>query len=156
VAERAQRLGRDLQLLRNLERQHSRDVGRDLATRRRAETGGLDLALLEGADNIAQALLLRFLTPQGELAPLGHPRYGSRLHELIGEPNTETNRNRAKLYTLQALAEEPRVEEVISARVRQNAADRGRVDIALELRVLTQSTPLNLVFPFFLDEGSGR
>jgi len=54
---------------------------------------------------------------------------------------------------LQALADEPRVEEVLSAQVQQNRADRGRIDIDLSLRVIGSDTPLNLVFPFFLDGG---
>jgi phage baseplate assembly protein W len=53
------------------------------------------LETLQRVDNLKQALLLRFLTPTGELALLGHPDYGSRLSELIGELNNETNRNRA-------------------------------------------------------------
>ena len=31
----------------------------------------------------------RLKTQKGELAPLGHPEYGSRHHELIGQPNVE-------------------------------------------------------------------
>ena len=44
---------------------------------------GGDLALAEGIDNIVQALRLRLLVRLGEMAPLGLPRYGSRLHELL-------------------------------------------------------------------------
>jgi phage baseplate assembly protein W len=147
------RLGTDLHLLRNLETQSDRDRGRDLMTNTRAATGLIDLQTLSGVDNIAQALLLRFLTPHGELAVLGHATYGSRLHELIGEPNTETNRNRAKVYVLQSLAEEPRVASVLSARVTQRPSNRSAIDIDLELKIIDQDKPLNLVFPFFLDAG---
>src|SRR5262245_28658123 len=104
-----ERFGVDLHLLDDLERQNTRDVGRDLHTRERTEPPGVDLDTVAGVDNLLQALLLRFLTQVGELAPLGHPTYGSRLEELIGELNTETTRNRAKMFVLQALAEEPRV-----------------------------------------------
>ncbi|MEM9010942.1 MAG: GPW/gp25 family protein [Pseudomonadota bacterium] len=145
-----ERLGTDLELLRNRRMQHDRDVGRDLVTAPE-DPAGIDLATIDGAENIAQALLLRFLTAEGELSDLGHPRYGSRLSELIGEPNTETNRNLAKLHVLRALGQEPRVEEVLSARVSQSRADRSRVDIALELKIIAQDTPLNLVFPFSFD-----
>jgi phage baseplate assembly protein W len=147
--------GTDLRLLRDLERQHDRDRGRDLTTRIRPETGRVDLLTLTGVDDLRQALLLRFLTRAGELALLGHPDYGSRLHELIGEPNTETNRNRAKVFVLQALAREPRVAEVFRAEVRASRADPARIDIDLSLRAVEGGTPLNLVFPFFLDSGVG-
>ncbi len=148
------RFGTDLRLLRDLERQNDRDRGTDLSTAHRRETGQVDLESLTGADNLKQALLLRFLTPAGELALLGHPEYGSRLFELIGERNTETNRNRAKVFVLQALAAEPRVKEVRAVRVTQNRADRTRIDIDVELVAIDSDTPLNLVFPFSLEGGA--
>ncbi len=104
-------------------------------------------------DNLVQALFLRFLTPAGELAILGHPDYGSKLHELIGELNNETNRNRAKLYVLRALSAEPRVKKVLSVRVTQNLKNRTRMDIEVKLLAIDSDTPLNLVFPFFLEGG---
>jgi phage baseplate assembly protein W len=148
------RFGTDLRLLRDLEHVKSnRDPGNDLSTIKRSETGQVDLETLSGADNLIQALLLRFLTPAGELAILGHADYGSRLHELIGELNTETNRNRAKLYVLQALGAEPRVRKVLSVKVTQSKRDRAQMDIDVSLLAIDSDTPLNLVFPFFLEGG---
>jgi phage baseplate assembly protein W len=74
-----------------------------------ASADGRDFALVSGPDNLGQAVSIRLLTPLGELAPLGHPDYGSRLHELIGQPNSATRRNLAKLYVLDALRGEPRI-----------------------------------------------
>ena len=90
----------------------------DLTTKirpvRRAQPGTpnsfLDLAATTGRANLAQALLLRLLTPRGSLAPLGHPEYGSRLGELIGRRKTEELRNRCRAVVLEAVAREPRVE----------------------------------------------
>ena len=73
MAINEEHFGKDLKLLRNLEHQHDRDVGRDLNTRERSETGLMDLERLEGVDDLLQALMLRFLTHQGELAVLGQP-----------------------------------------------------------------------------------
>jgi phage baseplate assembly protein W len=144
--------GRDIRLLKNLERQNDRDKGSDLSIVQRPEIGrGLDLDVLSDLDNLRQALLLRFLTPMGELTALGHPSYGSRLFELIGELNSETNRNRAKVFVLQALAEEPRVKEVVAVNVTQGLSDRTRMDIDISLVPVDSSTPVNLVFPFFLN-----
>lgn len=150
------RFGADLRLLRDLDRQNSRERPSDLNVHRRA-TGRLtniDLETIDAVDNLKQALLLRFLTPAGDLAELGHPDYGSRLFELIGELNTETNRNRAKLFVLQALAAEPRIKQVQSVTVRQSTADRTRIDISLSAVAIDSDTPVNLVFPFFLQRGS--
>ncbi len=148
------RFGIDLKLLTNLERRKSsRDEGHDLSVVRRPQTGQVDLDTLAGVDNLLQALLLRFLTPLGELAPLGHPDYGSRLFDLIGELNSETNRNRAKLFVLQALRDEPRVREVRSVTVTTNPKDPAQIDIVVSLLAIDGDAPLNLVFPFFLEGG---
>lgn len=148
-----ERWGTDLHLLRNLEQQNDRDRSHDLLTKVRQQTQQVDLDLLSGAENLIQALLLRFLTPVGELALLGHPDYGSRLFELLGELNTETNRNRAKLFVLQALAQEPRVKQVISVKVTQNRSRPTQMDINVSLIPIDSDTALNLVFPFFLEGG---
>ena len=153
MSRNEERWGSDLRLLRNLDYQTDRDPGRDLAVTTRPETRQRDLETLTGADNLKQALLLRFLTPAGELALLGHPQYGSRLFELLGELNTDTTRNRAKLYVLQALAAEARVKEILSVRVTQGASDRARIDISISLLAIDNDTVLNLVFPFFLEGG---
>lgn len=148
------RFGTDLKLLNNLDlTKSSRDRPNDLFTRIRVETNQSDLEVHSDVDNLVQALLLRFLTPVGEMELLGHPDYGSRLFELIGELNNETNRNRAKLFTLQALQAEPRVKEVRSVDVTQNRADPTRMDIKISLLPVDSDTLLNLVFPFFLERG---
>jgi len=70
--------------------------------------GGDDLTVAAERANLGQALILRLLTPLGGLGPLGHPGYGSRLTELIGERNDEAHRNLARLFTIQAVAQERR------------------------------------------------
>jgi phage baseplate assembly protein W len=78
---------------------------------RPGEPGALnDLAVVEGRENIAQALLLRLLTPRGTLKQLGHASYGSRLNELIGRRKTGELRNLCRAFVLEAVAQEPRVE----------------------------------------------
>lgn len=154
MATASELFGTDLRLLGDLEHQRDRERGRDLFIAKRpvtaaAETDPVDLETIDGRDNLQQALLLRFLTRRGELAILGHPDYGSRLYELIGELNDQTHRNRAKLYTLEALAGEPRVSKVLSVTATQNAADRTRIDIAVALVAIDDPTPLNFVFALY-------
>ncbi len=144
--------GIDLKLLLNRERQLSRERGEDLSTEVRAASGEVDLARLDGVENLKQALLLRFLTPVGELAQLGHSRYGSRLYELLGEPNTEANRDRAKLYTLEALAAEPRVAKVIEVKVTTRRTDPTRIDISVEIEAAKTGDILTLSVPLSLEE----
>ena len=154
MATRDERFGTDLRLLRNLESGSSRDPGHDLITVRVQRRPGqflTDLETLSGVSNLQQALMLRFLTPVGDLADLGHPTYGCRLAELIGELNTQTTRNRAKLFVLQALGEEPRVKKVLDVQVTPSSARREQIDIEVRLVAIDGDTQLNLVFPFFLE-----
>jgi phage baseplate assembly protein W len=147
------RFGADLRLLRDLERQNDRNPGSDLFITVRDTTGLADLETLNGVLNLQQALLLRIRTRMGELTPLGHPDYGSQLYTLIGELNNDANRNRAKLFVLQALGAEPRVKSIQSVIVTQNKSDPTRMDISASLAVIDSDTLLNLVFPFFLGGG---
>jgi phage baseplate assembly protein W len=126
----------------------------DLATHK-TQRGGRrerDLNTLEGLANLEQAIANRLKTRKGELAALGHPDYGSRHHELIGQPNTERTRDLIKIYVLQALRDEPRIERVLSAAVRsEHLRPRDTVRIELKLRVIGEPAPLNLVVPFSLE-----
>jgi len=70
-----------------------------------------DLGTFSDRENLAQALVLRLLTPRGSLASLGHTAYGSRLHELIGRRKTKALRNLCRAYVLEVVAQEPRVED---------------------------------------------
>jgi phage baseplate assembly protein W len=145
-------LGTDLRLLENLQAQQGRNRGSDLLVE---DDEPRDLVTVAGHENLVQGLLLRFLTPLGELTLLGHPDYGSRLYELIGELNNETNRRRARMYVLQMLAAEPRVAAVRDLQVVQAPApDRTTVLIRMALDVIGSDTPLNLVFPFSLEGGA--
>lgn len=113
----------------------------------------LDLAAVSGRDNLGQAILMRLLTPLAELAPLGHPEYGSRLHSLIGQPNTETVRRLARLYILESLAREPRIAKVLQAQVTPHPVHRDRFDVELRVQPIGASAVLDLG-PFTLELGS--
>jgi phage gp46-like protein len=141
-----QLFGTDLRLLGDLEHAEQRERGSDLFTAPRPESGQVDLQRLVGVQNLQQALLVRFLTQVGELTHLGHPTFGSRLHELVGRPNTETTRNLAKLYALQALQAEPRIAVVRSVDV---VTDRRRptfLEIRAALVTIDDPAPTNFVF----------
>ncbi len=71
-----------------------------------------DLALVDGRANLAQALLNRLYTRRGALASTGHPDYGSRLYQIVGEPDSRRTRALADFYIREALGADPRVAEV--------------------------------------------
>lgn len=109
-----------------------------------------DFATVSGRDNLAQAILMRLLTPRGELAALAHPEYGSRLHELIGRPNTASTRSLARLFVLEALQREPRIEKIADIQVEATPGARDRIDIRLQVKPIGASAALTLG-PFSLE-----
>ncbi len=130
--ERARLFGNDLRLGRIA-------GGADLVP---DPAGDLDLAV--GVDNVVQALTLRLLVRRGELARLGWPDYGSRLHELIGEPNIRRTHVRLMAFAREAIEADPRVVEV--TQVRALPGERDVVRLELEVALIDRPAPLNLVF----------
>lgn len=105
-----------------------------------------DLALAEGNENIIQALTMRLLVRKGELAPLGWPDYGSRLHELIGEPNNQRTHTIVMAHARTAIEQDPRVEQVISIQSRVPPGERDVVRVEIEIQLIRENNPLNLIF----------
>jgi phage baseplate assembly protein W len=112
-----------------------------------------DLGLAVGNANAVQALTLRLRVRKGELAPLGWPDYGSRLHELIGEPDLPRTRLKAQAFARDAVEADPRVKKVESVQVVSIPGERGVLRLALLVRMIDSPTPLDLVFDVAL-EGS--
>jgi phage baseplate assembly protein W len=118
----------------------------------------VDMSTTSGHDNLGQAILLRLLTPRGELAQLAHPEYGSRLHELIGRVNNETTRNLVKLFILESLQLEPRIAEIVEVTVTPVEGSRTREDVRHLVNVLLQVRPIAettvvTIGPFVLELG---
>jgi phage baseplate assembly protein W len=95
----------------------------------------VDLAVASDGNSLRQALLLRLLTPRGALAALGHASYGSRLHELIGNPSSAQARLLARSFVLQAIADEKRVRRVLELTIDepdQLSIDRLKIFLRVE------------------------
>lgn len=134
-----QMLGRDLKLA-------DEELGSDLAL---GPTG--DLEMIGDEYNLSQAIINSLRTRRGELSDLGHPNYGSRLYELIGEPNNERTRNLARMYASECIVREPRVQEIVDITVNTPKDDPYRIDLDIAVLPIGSSTPLNIVFPFYLE-----
>lgn len=110
-----------------------------------------DLAVAARTTAADQLLANRLKTQKGELAALGHPDYGSRHHELLGEPNTERTRNLVKAHVLEALSHEPRIERILRCEVSAaHRPPRDVVRIEIEVRLHRDPVPRSLVVPFSL------
>ena len=150
-------MAEDRQLLTDirlgLRRRELRPVYEVDTDRRRVPTRpGLlfDMGVVSGSRNLEQAVIMRLLTPRGELSALGHPEYGSRLHELIGRQNTETTRNLMKLHILESLQVEPRIEELVEVIVEPDQVGRDRVNVLLRLKPLGEAGAAT-IGPFTLE-----
>jgi phage baseplate assembly protein W len=139
VTDQARLFGADLRL---------RETGGNLDLTR-DDAGDLDLAA--GSDNIVQALTLRLLVRRGELAPLGWPDYGSRLHELIGEPNVVRTRALLMTFAQAAIEQDPRVDRVRDIRARVPDGERNVVRLEIDILLISQPSPVNLVFDIPLE-----
>jgi phage baseplate assembly protein W len=132
-------LGKDIKIV-------ERDPGYDLGL---SPTG--DLETIGEEYNLAQAIIMRLNTMQGELRDLGHSSYGSRLSELIGEPNNERTRELARIYALESVTRDPRVEEVVGISAEMFKDDPGQININISVRAKGLTSILNMVFPFYLE-----
>jgi phage baseplate assembly protein W len=137
-AKSFRRLGSDLALTRYV------GTASAVALESADSWGSLDLQAAAGGATGAQALTLRLLTKTGSLTELGHPQYGSRLVTLIGQENNETNRHLARLYTIEALAQEPRVKEVTGLAVETVPGQPDTIRISFSVMPVDDDDPLAL------------
>jgi phage baseplate assembly protein W len=107
------------------------------------------MALTQDTANISQALTLRILVRRGELARLGWPDFGSRVHELIGEPNNLRTRTRLMAFARTAIEGDARVVEVTT--IKAEPAERSLVRLEMDIQLISEPTPLNLVVDIDLE-----
>ncbi len=114
------------------------------------QTATVSMAVAE--EDIQQSLYLLLSTTPGER--FLRPRYGCDLMSLVFERYTPATRNRiVDLITMAILWYEPRITlETID--VRQRDALDGLVEIYLEYTVRKTNTRSNMVYPFYLKEGT--
>lgn len=113
-----------------------------------SDTGG-DLDTTTGRENLAQAIINRLLTRRGELAQLGHPEYGSRLHELVGELNNLRLRALAELYIRDCLAQESRIEKVryVTFEPPARGIDRNVLKATIGVKAVGEEQDLGILLP---------
>lgn len=108
-----------------------------------------DMALTQSTDNISQALTLRILVRRGDLARLGWPDFGSRVHELIGEPNNLRTRTRLMAFARNAIERDPRVVEITN--IKAEPTERSLVRLEMDIQLISEPNPLNLVVAIDLE-----
>lgn len=101
---------------------------------------------------IRESILIVLGTARGERVM--RPEFGSRLRELVFEPINSSTRARAARYVTEALtAWEPRI-DVLRVQAEPRPGATGVLDISVDYRVRATNSEFNLVYPFYLREGS--
>jgi phage baseplate assembly protein W len=118
-------------------------LGADLCLR--FEDGRVDLACdggglrrVSGLDNLVQALSMRLLVDRGDVSGLGHPRYGSKIRDLIGERMDRPNLELIRRYVRRALLEDARVQEVVEVVVTVRAGAPDSVDVRAVVKAIDE------------------
>jgi len=108
-----------------------------------------DFAIIFYENNLKQAIIDRLRTAQGELTL--HPNYGSRLHELLGANSTDDTLVWARMFTREALLQEPRIEKILSVTAEYKEESMGEViEISISVQPIQDLDKLNMVFSLFL------
>ena len=139
MTENTEDLGKDLKL-------NFSEIGADLTVSKKG-----DFEIVSDQDNLAQAIIVRLATDEGELHDIGHADYGSRLFEVVGEINDKATRRRIQALVRECLVQERRIKEIININVLPDPHDLHRVDIEMTILPIRSSHYLTIIYPFRLE-----
>jgi len=110
------------------------------------------LGYMADEQKIQQAILVILGTAQGERVM--RPEFGSGLRDLVFAPLTSSTKTLVAGAITDALVKwEPRV-DVLGVTADEQASDDGTLVVNIEYRVRATNNVFNLVYPFYLREGS--
>jgi phage baseplate assembly protein W len=110
-----------------------------------------DLETISGDENLSQAIISRLSTNKGELFDTGHPNYGSRLYEIIGEIFNESTRQKIKAIVRECLLQESRIRKIVGINVEADSHIPHQVNIEITILPVKSSTYLTLIYPIRLE-----
>ncbi len=111
-----------------------------------------EVAMVEREEDIHESLRILFLTRKGERVM--HPNYGCNLHDLVFEPVDSQTVSAIETTIEQAiLFFEPRI-DVVQITVETEDWLEGRLSIGLEYTIRATNSRRNIVFPFYIREGT--
>ena len=108
--------------------------------------------LVQAEEDIAESLRILMETRPGER--IMHPNYGCRLHDLVFEPmSSETEAEIEVAISRAILFFEPRI-KLGAVTVDIRAALEGHLAVTLNYTVVETNERHNMVFPFYITEGT--
>ena len=114
--------------------------------------GGFSMSSQE--QDIAEAVWIVLATSRGER--MMRPDFGCGIGDYVFAPNNATTRGAIAHQVQQALMRwEPRI-DLADVRVEDDPAQPNLLLIHVDYRIRANNAFHNLVYPFFLDEGSGE
>jgi phage baseplate assembly protein W len=112
--------------------------------------GGLDWSA--GADRVRDAIWIIVSTSLGERVM--RPRFGAGLKDFVFQPNSDVLRAELATTVRKALtAWEPRI-ELIAVRVDASPNEESLVLISVDYQIRDTNELYNMVYPFYLQEGT--
>lgn len=110
------------------------------------------LVMVSATDDIAESLRILFLTAPGER--IMHPTYGCALRQLVFEPMTPGGVSAIQEAISRAiLFFEPRI-QAVDVTAQPVDWPQGKLLVMVGYRVIATNTRHNIVFPFYLEEGT--
>lgn len=114
---------------------------------------GGGFAFSQGEQSVEEAIWILLGTARGERQML--PRFGCGIHDLVFAPNNQATQGSVQHLVKDALMEwEPRI-DVLDVNVSSAAGEENTMLIRVDYRIRSNNTFGNLVYPFFITEGSG-
>jgi phage baseplate assembly protein W len=112
----------------------------------------LSIDMVEADTDIRESLWILFSTTLGERVML--PEYGTQIWQMVFRAlNTTLTTQLADMVSQAILYWEPRI-DVVDIKVTPDASQNGRVLIMVDYIVRRTNTRSNLVYPFYLQEGT--
>jgi len=110
------------------------------------------IEMVAGDKDIEESIAIILSTIPGER--LMHPHFGCSLHRLVFEKTDIMFVNEMNRMIYQALLNyEPRIKDVNAEIVNRKELD-GIVHVEVSYTIITTNTRHNIVFPFYIDEGT--
>ncbi len=112
------------------------------------------VAFSAGEQSVEEGIWIVLGTARGERQML--PRFGCGIHDLVFAPNNATTRGNVRHFVKEALTEwEPRI-DVLDVSVDSAPGEENTMLIRVDYRVRSNNSFGNLVYPFYIHEGSGE
>lgn len=110
------------------------------------------VATARDEERIAEAIALILGTAPGERVM--RPKFGCGIHDLVFEPNNDRTQGRVAEAVRRGLVDfEPRI-DVLDVRVTSAPTEPNLLLIRVDYRIRSNNAFHNLVYPFFIKEGS--